>query len=95
MEQAKLYSDRLRDQPVTPLELAKHWVKHVAKNKGAPHLKSIAVELSFWALYNLDVWALLIGGVLLAVFLVLKALRMILAVVMTPFSKPKTKLKRN
>lgn len=95
MEQAKLYSDRLRDQPVTPLELAKHWVKHVAKNKGAPHLKSVAVELSFCALYNLDVWAFLIGGVLLIIFLVLKAFRKIIALAVAPSSKPKNKLKRN
>lgn len=95
MEQAKLYSDRLRDQPVTPLELAKHWVKHVAKNKGAPHLKSVAVELSFCALYNLDVWAFLIGGALLAIFIVLKIFRAIVSAVVAPFSKPKDKLKRN
>lgn len=95
MEQAKLYSDRLRDQPVTPLELAKHWVKHVAKNKGAPHFKSVAVELSFCALYNLDVWAFLIGAVLLAIFLVLKAFRSIISIVAGPSSKSKKKLKKN
>lgn len=53
----KLSSDRFRDQLNTPLETAIHWVKHVAKNKGAPHLKSVAVDLPFYALYNLDVWA--------------------------------------
>lgn len=56
-KQAQLISDRFRDQPLTPLETAIHYVKHVAKNKGAPHLRSVAVDLPFYALYNLDVWA--------------------------------------
>lgn len=95
MKQAQLYSDRLRDQPVTPLELAKHWVKHVAKNKGAPHFKSVAVELSFFALYNLDVWAFMIGVAILAIILLLKTFRAIISTVLAPFSKSEDKLKKN
>lgn len=62
-EKAKITSDRYRDQIATPLEIGMHWVKHVAKNKGAPHLRSVAVDLPFYALYNLDVWAFVLLAV--------------------------------
>ncbi|XP_031639883.1 UDP-glucuronosyltransferase 2B13-like [Contarinia nasturtii] len=57
--QANLTSKRYRDLLKSPLETAIHWVEHVAKNKGAPHLKCAAVDLPFYVLYNLDVWFLL------------------------------------
>ncbi|XP_031634976.1 uncharacterized protein LOC116348206, partial [Contarinia nasturtii] len=58
-----------RDQPRTPLETGMHWVKHVAKNKGAPHLRSVAVDLPFFKLYNLDVSAFIFGVIALTLFL--------------------------
>ncbi|KAJ6649556.1 UDP-glucosyltransferase 2 [Pseudolycoriella hygida] len=51
---AQTISERYRDQLRTPLAIAIHWVKHVAKNKGAPHLRMFAVEMPFYVLYNLD-----------------------------------------
>lgn len=33
-----------------------HWVKHIAKNKGAPHLRSAAVDLPYYIYYNLDIY---------------------------------------
>lgn len=77
-EQAKIMSDRFRDQPKTPLETGMHWVKHVAKNKGAPHLRSVAVELPFYALYNLDVWAFILVTATSAVLLSFKILQFVL-----------------
>lgn len=73
-----LSSDRFRDQPLTPLETAKHWVNHVAKNKGAPHLRSVAVDLPFYALYNLDVWAFNFIVITLAVFYSIKAVHLLI-----------------
>lgn len=67
-----MISDRFRDQPLTPLETGMFWVKHVAKNKGAPHLRSIAVDLSFCQLYNLDVWIFIGGVVALSVYTLIK-----------------------
>lgn len=49
-------SKRLRDRLTTPLETAVHWVKYVAKYKGAPHLRSAAVDIPFYAMYNHDAW---------------------------------------
>lgn len=56
-QRVRLSSDRFRNQLNSPLETAMYWVKHVARHKGAPHLRSVAVDLPFHKLYNLDVWA--------------------------------------
>lgn len=39
-EAARKRSGLLRDLPIGPRELATWWVEHVAKHKGADHLKS-------------------------------------------------------
>lgn len=54
---AKLVSERYRDQPMTPLELAIYWVEYVIRHEGAPQLQSPAKRLSLWVYYSLDVFA--------------------------------------
>lgn len=83
-EQAKIISDRFRDQPLTPLETAKFWVKHVAKNKGAPHLRSVAVDLPFYKLYNLDVWAFISAICTLIYILIVKITQVLISIIQTP-----------
>ncbi|KAJ6640035.1 UDP-glycosyltransferase UGT5 [Pseudolycoriella hygida] len=55
----KLMSDRYRDQPLTPLETAVYWTEYVARHKGAPHLRSAGLDLSFFAYHSFDVFAVL------------------------------------
>ncbi|XP_031634156.1 UDP-glucuronosyltransferase 3A2-like [Contarinia nasturtii] len=90
-ENAKLISDRFRDQPRTPLETAMHWVKHVAKNKGAPHLRSVAVDLPFYKLYNLDVWAFILSAIILMVYLLIKITQITVSMIVYSRSKDKRK----
>ncbi|XP_055303125.1 UDP-glucosyltransferase 2-like [Sitodiplosis mosellana] len=90
-ENAKIISSRFRDQPLFPLELGMHWVKHVAKNKGAPHLRSVAVDLPFYKLYNLDVWAFIFIVVLLGTLATLKTIKLIISFVFTSNVKRKMK----
>ncbi|XP_031625529.1 UDP-glucuronosyltransferase 2C1-like [Contarinia nasturtii] len=90
-ENAKLISDRFRDQPRSPLETAIHWVKHVAKNKGAPHLRSVAVDLPFYKLYNLDVWAFIFGVIAFSVFLIRKILNFAFSFIFDSKTKQKSK----
>lgn len=61
---------------MTPLETGMYWVKHVAKNKGASHLRSVAVELTFFQLYNVDVWAFICGVLILATYVAVKSLQL-------------------
>lgn len=52
-------SERYRDQAITPLETAIYWIEYVARHKGAPHLRSAGLDLSFFAYHSLDVFAVL------------------------------------
>lgn len=56
LNQVNIASDRFRNRIATPLETVVYWVEHIAKNNGAPYLKSVAVDLPFYIYYNLDVW---------------------------------------
>uniref|UniRef100_A0A023EW79 UDP-glucuronosyltransferase n=1 Tax=Aedes albopictus TaxID=7160 RepID=A0A023EW79_AEDAL len=54
-------SQRYRDQPLKPIELAVFWAEYVIRHKGAPHIRSAAMDLSLVQYHNLDVLGLLIG----------------------------------
>lgn len=69
-------SARYHDQLQSPLKTAIHWIEHVAKTNGAPHLRSVAVDLPLYQLYNLDCLAF----VLIAVYFVLITIRAILQI---------------
>lgn len=62
-------SQRFRDQPIPPLELAVYWVEYVARYKGAPHMHSAGQELSFLAYHCVDTISVLIAMVLLSWYL--------------------------
>ena len=55
----------LREQPVPPRDLAVHWVEHVIRHGGAPHLRSVGADLNFLQYYSLDVLAFLLAVLLL------------------------------
>lgn len=61
----KLISDRYRDQPLSPLDTAIYWTEYVARHKGAPHLRSAGLDLSFFAYHSLDVFAALLAALYL------------------------------
>ncbi|XP_069696750.1 UDP-glycosyltransferase UGT5-like [Periplaneta americana] len=75
-ENAQRLSRVFRDQPLTPLERAVFWTEYVIRHKGAPHMRSAALDLAWYQYFLLDVIAFLVlavGSVLLIVFLVLRA----------------------
>ena len=55
----------LESQPLPPRALAVHWVEHVARHGGAPHLRSVGAELNFLQYYSLDVLTFLLAVLLL------------------------------
>lgn len=73
-EQARLTSQQFRDNLVPTKQAALHWVKHVAKNRGAPHFHSDAVQFPFYVYYNLDVWAFIFVGLYIAIKMLMKCL---------------------
>lgn len=70
-KKVKVISERLRDQPRTPMETAVYWTEYVARHKGAPHLRSAGLDLSLVAYHSIDVFAF-IGAVILIVFYIIK-----------------------
>jgi glucuronosyltransferase len=74
-ENAQRLSRIYRDQPLTPLEQAVFWTEYVIRHKGAPHMRSAALDLSWYQYFLLDVivvLALVGGSALLVVFLVIR-----------------------
>lgn len=65
---AKLVSSQYRDQRMTPMETAVYWVEYIARHKGAPHMRSAGQDLSWFALYNLDIYAFVLMLVVLVLY---------------------------
>lgn len=68
LEKAQFRSDIYRNQEMDPMEKAVFWIEHVAKHRGAKHIKPMASELKWYQYMLLDVMALLIA--VLAIILV-------------------------
>lgn len=72
LDKAKETSAIYRNNLVKPMDEAMFWIEHVAKFKGAKHLKSHAVHMSWFTYLLLDVILVNLLGVI-AVFLILRA----------------------
>lgn len=51
----KKISSIFRHNAIHPLKEAVFWIEHVAKFKGAPHLKSHALEMSWFTYLSIDI----------------------------------------
>lgn len=60
----KYMSEVLNDSPVHPMDDAVYWIEHVAKFQGAKHLKSHAVHMSWFTYLLLDVFCVIILGLI-------------------------------
>lgn len=79
IQQTKLASFSYWYQIKTPLETAIYWVKHVARHKGAPHLRSIAIDMPFYVYYNLDCYAVIVAFCALMIFINIKLCKLLFA----------------
>jgi glucuronosyltransferase len=76
-ENAQRLSRIYRDQPLTPLEQAVYWTEYVIRHKGAPHLRSAALDLAWYQYFLLDVIAVIalaLVSILLILWLVLRVI---------------------
>jgi len=61
-------SSIFHDRPMTTLDKAIYWVEYVIRHKGAHHLRSAAVDLTWYQYFSLDVMAFIsLLSILLAV----------------------------
>lgn len=61
-----------RDMPLSPMDTAIYWTEYILRHKGAPHLRSSAVDLPLYQYLLFDVIVILgsIVTLFLSVFLV-------------------------
>lgn len=69
---AKEVSNIFNDNLVHPMEESIFWIEYVIRHKGAIHLKSAAVNMSFYVYYLLDVFSVLFVGFIVFITLILK-----------------------
>ncbi|VVC34040.1 Hypothetical protein CINCED_3A018919 [Cinara cedri] len=74
---AKITSEVFKDRPMSPQQSVVYWTEYVIRHKGASHLKSQAVNLSWYQYFLLDVIAvvfILISTVSFVIYRVFKLL---------------------
>lgn len=72
---AKLVSERFRDQQNTPMETAIYWVEYIVRHKGAPHLRVAALDLSIFVNYSLDVIGFVAFSMIFVVYVLIKIVK--------------------
>ncbi|XP_049832166.1 UDP-glycosyltransferase UGT5-like [Schistocerca gregaria] len=93
-ERAKQVSQLFRDRPRPPMEEAIYWVEYVIRHRGAPHLRSAALDLAWYQYLLLDVAAFVVAAVVFSVALLFFGVRTLLRCcppTRVPANKKKTK----
>lgn len=57
---AKVASDVFNDRPLSPEKSVVYWTEYVIRHKGAPHLKSQGLNLTWYQYFMLDVLLVII-----------------------------------
>ncbi|KAK8724695.1 hypothetical protein OTU49_011227 [Cherax quadricarinatus] len=81
----------LRDQPVSPTELAVFWTEYVIRHRGAPQLRSPAAQLSWVEFLMLDIIFLLHLAMIILLFILRRIFRVITAKIFGSDGKMKKK----
>jgi len=89
-DNAKQLSERFLDRPQSPLDTAVYWTEYVIRHKGAPHLQSAAVHLTWYQYYLLDVTAVLLLAVIFILAVVYHLFKCCLGLIF-PSKSPKLK----
>ncbi|KAJ4428693.1 hypothetical protein ANN_25686 [Periplaneta americana] len=77
MEKAWYTARIFRDRPLSALDTAIFWTEYVLRHKGAPHLRSAAVDLTWYQYLLLDVIAFIAAIILVFLLAVRKLFTLI------------------
>jgi len=77
MENVKTASKIFKDRHMSPASLVVYWTEYVLRHKGAPHLTSYAMNLSWYQYYLLDVIAVMLLLIAFTVYIAYKTLMLI------------------
>lgn len=71
-ENIKRLSDIFRNNIADPLKSSVFWIEYVMKYKGAPHLKSAAINLEWYQYLMLDIFGVFFLALFAAIYLWIK-----------------------
>ncbi|PSN55501.1 hypothetical protein C0J52_02581 [Blattella germanica] len=94
-ENAKRMSKIYQDRPLSPMDTAIYWTEYVLRHKGAPHMRSAALDLSWYQYLLLDVIAVILIILLLILIIPLLMIKKMLSLFKTRNSKQPKKVKWN
>ncbi|XP_030745756.1 UDP-glucuronosyltransferase 2B13-like [Sitophilus oryzae] len=80
---AKALSSRFKDRPLPAMDTAVYWIEHVARHKGADHMRSPAINLPFYQYFLIDVIAFLALVSLISSYLFFRISKVVLRSVLT------------
>lgn len=83
---------RFKDRPISLAQLVVYWTEYVVRHKGAPHLKSLALNLTWYQYFLLDVIAAVLLFISLTVFICYKLSQVICKYVFRFSNKNKIKV---
>ncbi|XP_069670446.1 UDP-glucosyltransferase 2-like [Periplaneta americana] len=78
---AKRLSQLFRDRPQSALDTAIYWTEYVIRHRGAPHLRSAALDLTWYQYLLLDVILVIIALIIALGFLVFYSFKVMLKLV--------------
>ncbi|CAH1709686.1 unnamed protein product [Aphis gossypii] len=76
-ENAKTASRIFKDRSILPTNSVVYWTEYVLRHKGAPHLKSYALNLSWYQYYLLDLITLILSFIIVVFFVTYKMFKSI------------------
>ncbi|KAF2905637.1 hypothetical protein ILUMI_00539, partial [Ignelater luminosus] len=74
-ENVKKRSEIMHGDPIKQLDKAVFWTEYVIRHKGAPHLRSAALNLSWYQYLLLDVVAVVVLIIFVPLFVIIKAFK--------------------
>jgi len=74
---AKITSEIFKDRPMSPEKSVVYWTEYVIRHKGAPHLKSQALNLTWYQYFLLDMITVVLIFIFIFVLIVLKLFKFI------------------
>ncbi|XP_037952730.1 UDP-glucosyltransferase 2-like [Teleopsis dalmanni] len=94
-QNVQIYSKRLRDHPMTPLETAIFWLEYVLRHDGALHLRNTGADLNFWQYHSIDIILTILGVILFVLSFITLVIYKLIGLIYGKRSKRKTKSKQN
>nr|CAD7206025.1 unnamed protein product [Timema douglasi] len=89
-ENAKRVSRAFNDRPLSPLDTAVYWTEYVIRHRGAPHMRTAAVDMPWYQYLLLDVIAVLSIGACAILYISYLTLATIYNLILRTTSKTKT-----